>query len=115
MDETDIEARIRAMAADGETQPVVQEPSITNYLNGAFQNALSLGQTYLTRRMDIELQGAMAGMQAKVERPSNQRPVPDHAFVTPQWGTGGSGGSMLPMILGVMALVAVAAFALKRG
>ncbi|TXC66026.1 hypothetical protein FSC37_09205 [Piscinibacter aquaticus] len=119
MDETDIADRIRAMAADGEAQPIVEKPGFTDYLSGAFQNALSLGQTYLTRRMDIELQTQLAGAQAQVQRITNQRPVNDHAFVTPQYGVpggiGGGMGNMLPLIIGGIALLTVAAFALKRG
>lgn len=118
MDETEIADRIRAMAADGETQPVVERPGFTDYLSGAFQNALSLGQTYLTRRMDIELQTQLAGAQAQVQRITNQRPVNDHAYVTPQYGVPGLGagmGQMLPYIVGGLALLTVAAFVLKRG
>lgn len=114
MDETDINERIRAMAADGEIQPTVNERGFTDYLSGAFQNALSLGQTYLTRRMDIELQSALAGAQAKVERPSNQRQVTDHALVTPQYGIGGSSGSWMPLAIGAGALL-IALLMVRKG
>lgn len=115
MDETDINERIRAMAADGEIQPVPSEKGFTDYLSGAFQNALSLGQTYLTRRMDIELQSALAGAQAQVQRPSNQRPVNDHAYVTPQYGVSGGMGNWMPIAVGAAVLLAAAVWAFRKG
>ena len=81
-DDQELEERIRAMAADGETQPMVRDIPRTDYLNGAFQNAIALGASYLSRRIDIDLQGRATGYQPTVYRYSNQRPVNDHADLT---------------------------------
>lgn len=117
MDLTDDEItdRIRAMATDGETQPIVAQAPITDYLSGAMQGALALGTSYLSRRIDIDLQGRLAGLQPQVSRPTNQRPVADHAAVTPQYGISGSMSSMLPWILGGLVLAGVVAAIAKRG
>ena len=82
MDETEIEERIRAMARDGETQPVRAVMPSTDYMSGALQTGLALGTSYLSRRIDIDLNGRLVGSQPEVYRPSNQRPVLDHADLT---------------------------------
>lgn len=74
--------RIRQMAADGETQPAVTKTGGYDYLNGAMQNALALGTSYVSRRLDIDLQSRVTGRQPTVALPSDQRIVADHADLT---------------------------------
>lgn len=108
-EEQDLIDRIRAMASDGETQPVVTPAQRTDYLSGTLQSALALGTSYLSRRIDIDLQSRIAGMQPEVIRPSNQRPVSDHAGVTPQWGLSAGMGSLMPWLIGAVVLFGGAA------
>lgn len=99
MDEDDINERIRQMAADGETQPTRDVIPSTDYLSGALQSALAMGTSYLSRRIDIDLQSRLVGSQPRVTRPSNQRPVNDHADLTTRAVSSAGGmrlGDLLP-------------------
>ena len=94
--------RIRQMAADGETQPTRDVIPATNYMSGALQSALAMGTSYLSRRIDIDLQSRLVGSQPTVTRPSNQRPVNDHADLTTRAVASAGGlriGDLLPWIV----------------
>lgn len=98
-DDDDITARIRQMAADGETQPTRAVLPAMDYASGALQSALALGTSYLSRRIDIDLQSRLVGSQPIVNRPSNQRPVNDHADLTTRAVSSAGGlriGDLLP-------------------
>lgn len=102
MDENDINDRIRQMAADGQDQPTRAVIPAVDYMSGALQNALALGTSYLSRRIDIDLQGRLTGSQPSATRPSNQRPVNDHADLTTRAVAKAGGlriGDMLPWIV----------------
>lgn len=103
----EITRRIHNMERDGQTQPIIEKPPVTDYLSGAFQNALALGTGYLSRRIDIDLQGRLVGAQPDVRRPSNQRPVSDHADLTTR-GVALAGGTRLGDLLPWAAAAAVA-------
>lgn len=113
--EQDLNARILAMAADGEIQPTVSTVQRTDYLSGAFQNALALGTTYLSRRMDVDIQSRIAGSMPQVTRPSNQRPIADHADLTTR-AVASAGGMRIGDIM-PFAVVGLVAWLLlgKRG
>lgn len=118
MDETedDLNARIRAMASDGEVQPLQATPPRTDYLSGALQNALALGTSYLSRRIDVDIQSRIAGSQPQPVRPSNQRPITDHADLTTRAVASAGGvrlGDLLPFA--VVGLVAWMVFGKKGG
>lgn len=101
MDEDDINERIRQMAADGETQPTRDVMPPADYISGALQSALALGTSYLSRRIDIDLQSRLVGSQPDVRRPSNQRPVSDHADLTTRAVASAGGlriGDLLPWL-----------------
>ena len=108
-----LEERIRAMAADGESQPVLIGAPSTDYLNGAFQNALALGNSYLSRRIDIDLQGRVTGYQPTVYRSSNQRPVADHADLTTR-AVASAGGMRIGDLLPWLAAAGIAYLFLNR-
>jgi len=98
----DLAARYAAQRADGETQPLVAVAPRTDYLSGALQGALALGTSYLSRRMDIDLQSRIVGAQPTVARPSNQRPVNDHADLTTRAVASAGGlriGDVLPWLV----------------
>lgn len=110
MDEDqDLIDRIRAMAADGESQPTVMNPPRTDYASGALQGALALGTSYLSRRIDIDLQSRVTGSQPGGQRPSNQRPVSDHADLTTRAVASAGGvriGDLVPwLVVGGIALL----------
>lgn len=116
MDEDEINERIRQMAADGETQPTRDVIGPADYLSGAFQGALALGTSYLSRRIDIDLQSRLVGAQPQVYRPSNQRPVSDHADLTTRAVASAGGlriGDLLPWL--VAAAIGWAIFKPARG
>lgn len=103
MDEDEaLNERIRQMAADGETQPAVVKPGGYDYLNGAFQSALALGTSYVSRRMDIDLQNRVTGRQPTVALPTDQRIVADHADLTTRAVASAGGmriGDLVPWIV----------------
>lgn len=102
MDDEEINERIRQMAADGETQPTRATMPATDYVSGALQSALALGTSYLSRRVDIDLQSRLVGSQPSVSRPSNQRPVNDHADLTTRAVASAGGlriGDLLPWVV----------------
>jgi len=108
MDETTddqlLNDRIYAMAAEGKTQAATAQVQNSDFTSGTLQSALALGTSYLTRRLDIDLQGRIAGMQAQVERPSSQRVVPDHADLTTRGVASVGGmrlGDLLPWAIGL--------------
>lgn len=99
MDDDEINERIRQMAADGETQPTRAVVPSQDFASGALQTALALGTSYLNRRIDIDLSTRMGGSQPQVSRPSNQRPVNDHADLTTRAVASAGGmrmGDLLP-------------------
>ena len=98
----DLTARYAAMQSDGETQPIVTTAPRTDYFSGALQGALAMGTSYLSRRMDIDLQSRIVGSQPTVRRPSNQRPVNDHADLTTRAVASAGGlriGDVLPWLV----------------
>lgn len=102
MDEEELNERIRQMAADGEIQPVVPKTGGYDYLNGAMQNALALGTSYVSRRLDIDLQSRITGRQPTVALPSDQRIVADHADLTTRAVASAGGmrvGDLLPLLV----------------
>lgn len=76
--------RLAAQMADGETQPVPGRPGAFDYLTGALQTGLALGTSYVSRRMDIDLQTRLSGSMpaGSAVRRTNQTLVADHADVT---------------------------------
>lgn len=100
-DEYQVDDRIQQMVADGESQPTRAVIPAADYLSGAFQSALAMGTSYLNRRIDIDLQSRLVGAQPTVQRPSNQRPVNDHADLTTRVVASAGGirmGDMLPWL-----------------
>lgn len=101
-DDDAITERIRQMAADGEIQPTVTKAGGYDYLTGALQNALAMGTSYVSRRIDIDLQQRLAGSQPSASvRPSTQNVVADHADVTTRAVASAGGirlGDMLPWL-----------------
>ena len=96
-----ISERLRNMTRDGETQSVVQVADRNDYLSGALQGALALGTSYLSRRIDIDLDSRIAGMQPRVSRTTSLRPVSDHADLTTRAVASAGGiriGDMLPWL-----------------
>jgi len=103
-DDAALNARIYAMADEGATQAASAQVQRTDFVSGALQSALAMGTSYLSRRIDIDLQGRVAGMQAQVERPTTQRVVSDHADLTTRAVASAGGmrlGDLLPWALGL--------------
>ena len=103
-DDAAISAQLYAAASQGADQAASAQVQRTDYVSGALQSALAVGSSYLTRRIDIDLQGRVAGMQAKVALPSTQRVVSDHADLTTRGVASVGGmrlGDLLPWAVGL--------------
>ncbi len=115
-DDSDLYDRIRAMADAGDATPSIASPSGANWASGLMQSALSLGQSYLSRRIDIDLQQRLAGAQPNVQRLSNQNPLQSSPDLTTRGVQAVGGmrmGDMLPIV--ALCLGAWFFFGPKRG
>lgn len=72
----------------------------TDFSSGAFQSALALANTYMTKRLDIDLATRLAGMQPTVYRQGTQQLIGVDATTRIASGVGGMRlGDLLPMLL----------------
>lgn len=79
-----------------------------DYLNGALQTGLALGTTYVSRRMDIDLQARLAGAQPSAAvRRTTQPLVADHADLTTR-AVSAAGGLRIGDLLPLLAVAGVA-------
>jgi hypothetical protein len=78
------------------------KPGAFDYMTGALQTGLALGTSYVSRRMDIDLQTRLAGAQPSAAvRRTTQPLVADHADVTIRTVAKASGmrvGDLLPLV-----------------
>ncbi len=96
-----INERIRGMAEEGESFGQATATSgKTDYFSQAMQTMLTLGGSYLQRRMDVDLDARMAGRQQLPVRVSNQRFIGDHAPAATQPQPAGLSGLVPLLIVG---------------
>lgn len=82
--------------------PIYTKTGAFDYMTGAIQTGLALGTSYVSRRMDIDLQTRLAGAQPSAARRLTTQPlVADHADVTTRTVAKASGmrvGDLLPLL-----------------
>ena len=98
----------------GYATPAAATPTADGGLSGLLQQAMSLGGSYLSKRLDIDLATRLAGNQAVPIRYSNQTPVYGQNVAGADLTTRGVAavgglrmGDILPLLIGGLVLVMV--------
>lgn len=92
----------------------VDAPATPDYTSGALQSLMTLGTGYLARRLDVDLQTRVVGMQPQVGLRTTQNGIGGYGRVvkTPQ---GNVAAINLSAVLPLVVVAVIAFFLAKRG